>query len=70
MVCLAEFLDFGPEIWTRDLNQAQKNSGSRMQKKKKSMHVSPPQGSAETLGRAQEDNFFLFFFFFCASDFQ
>ena len=44
------FLKLGPEILTRDLNQAKKKSGSETQKKQKTMHFSPPQSSAEILG--------------------
>ena len=55
----SQFLKLGPEILTCDLNQAKKKvqvrckkkSASEMQKKKKSMHFSPPEASAEILGR-------------------
>ena len=67
MVCLAEFLDFGPEIWTRDLNQAQKNSGSRMQKKKKIDALFPTSSFSRNFGPAIGGQFVFCFF---ASDFQ
>ena len=48
----SQFLKLGPEILTRNLNQAKIKSESEMQEKKNSMHFSPPQASAEILGRS------------------
>ena len=68
MLCLAEFLDFGPEILTRDLNQAQKNSGGRMQKKKEKIDALFPTSSfSRNFGPAIGGQFCFCFF---ASDFQ
>ena len=68
MLCFAEFLDFGPEILTRDLNQAQKNSGSRMQKKYIYIDALFPTSSfSRNFGPAIGGQFVFCFF---ASDFQ
>ena len=59
--CTSQFLKLGPEISTRDLNQAKKKVKVRCQKKKKTMHFSPPQAPAEILSQPQD----IFFFFSC-----
>ena len=59
-------LKLGPEILTRDLNQAKKKVEVRCKKKKKSMHFSPPQASAEILGDRKRTIVFVLF----SSDFE
>ena len=59
----AQFLEFGPDILTRDLKQAQQHIESRMQKNKKK---SPPMAGPKFLlelevGKSAS----IFFFFFC-----
>ena len=56
--CASQFLKLGPEILTRDLNQAKKKSAGEMRKKKDALF--PASSFSRNFGPAVGGHFFFF----------